>query len=374
MSVSTTLYDNSDFELATDIWNATLQNIVTRQPALANFAYRKYHLYNMFFQNAHKVKGGDYLEGHITLDSEGNARLVGIWEQDTLVKKNIQKVYRAYWRQAKGGMLWNIMETSLNSGEQKIYDTLESQYRSAVKDIIDAVYLSMLTGPTSATDDESPNSINTWLRIGTASSTGGWTGYQSRYNDSSEPGTAYDTAGLTSSASVNPGWASYYADHLGNIDESLLSLLDTAVRKLGFQAPIVPIDPSQGNKGLVDFSMYTTDNVLKKLNTFYAKADDNMGYNRDSHWGTPTFMSIPFAYCDILDTARTSLYGTDPIFGLNHNEIYPIIHQDWNFKTLQTQDPNRAVVLQKLMYLRYQMLANNPHEAGFLVSCHPDND
>jgi hypothetical protein len=265
------------------------------------------------------------------------------------------------------------METSLNSGKQKIYNTLAAQYRSAMKDILEAIYLSMLTGPTSASDDLSPNSLNTWLRVGTASSTGGWTGYQSRYNDGSTPGTAYDTAGLNSSASNNTGWASYYADHLGNIDESLLTLLDRAVRKTGFQAPMVPMDPSQGRNGLLDFSMYTTDNVIGTLNTFYANADDNMGYNRDSHWGTPTFKSIPFAYVDILDTARTSLYGTDPIFGLNHQNIYPIVDSNWNFKELTGTDPTRAVVMQRLIYVRYQMWCEDPQNAGFLVSQHPSS-
>jgi hypothetical protein len=269
-------------------------------------------------------------------------------------------------------MLWNLMETTINSGPEKIYDVLESQYKSAVKDMVEAVYLSLVTGPTSATDEDNPNSLNTFLRVGTASSTGGWTGYQSRYNDGSTPGTAYDTCGLTSSASVNSGWASYYADHLGNIDESLLSMLDEAIRKLNFQAPVVPMTLGQEN-GLINFSMYTSNNVLKKLNTFYAQADDNMGYNRDSHWGTPTFMSIPFAYCDLLDTARTSLYGTDPIFGINHSELYPIIHQDWNFKEIDGTDPNRAVVKQKLMYLRYQLWCENPRYAGFLVSQHPSS-
>jgi hypothetical protein len=363
---------STDFDLALDIWNATLQNIVTKQPALATFAYRRWELFNIFFRNAMKVQGGDQLEGHITLDSEGNARLVGIWDQDTLVKKNIQKKYTADWRQAKGGMLWNLMETSINSGAQKIYNVLESQYKSAIKDMVEAVYLTLATGPSSATDGDSPNSLNTFLRVGTASSTGGWTGYQSRYNDGSTPGTAYDTAGLTSSASVNTGWASYYADHLGYIDESLLSLLDTAVRKLGFTAPTIPQTIGEEN-GLVNFSMYTSDNVLKNLNTFYAQSDDNMGYNRDSHWGTPTFKSIPFAYCDLFDTARTSLYGTDPIFGVNHSMIYPIIHSDWNFKEIDGKDPNRAIVLQKLIYLRYQMWCENPHEAGFMISQHPSS-
>lgn len=363
----------ADFDLALDIWNATLQNIVTKEPALATFAYRKWQLFNMFFRNAHQVKGGDSLEGHITLDSEGNARLVGVWDQDTIVKKNIQRKYTAYWRQAKGGMLWNLLETSVNAGDQKIYDVLKSQYKSAIKDMLEAVYLSMVTGPTSASDYTRPNSLNTWLRIGTASSTGGWTGYQSRYNDSSEPGTAYDTAGLNSTSSNNTGWASYYADHLGNLDESCLTLLDTAVRKLSFQAPTVP-KTIGADLGLIDFSMYTSDNVIKKLNTFYGKTDDNLGYHRDSHWGTPTFMSIPFAYCDLFDTARTALYGTDPIFGLNHSQIYPIIHSDWNFEEVDGKDPNRSTVLQKVIWLKYQMWCENPQDAGFLISQHPDSD
>lgn len=363
----------TDFSLATDIWNATLQNIVTKEPALATFAYRRWQLYNKFWQNAQKESSGDYLEGHITLDSEGNYKLVGIWDQDTLLKSNIQSKYTANWRQGKGGMLWNTMETSLNSGAQKIYDVLAPQYRSAMKDILEGIYLSMVVAPTSANDSLSPNSLNTWLRVGTASSTGGWTGYRSRYNDGSTPGTAYDTAGLASSASSKSGWASYYADHLGDIDESLLTLLDRAVRKTGFQAPVVPMDPSQGRNGLLDFSMYTSDNVISKLNTFYAKADDNMGYHVDSHWGTPTFRSIPFAYVDLFDTARTSLYGTDPIFGINHSNLFPIVDSNWNFKEITGTDPTRAVVMQRLIYIRYQMWCNDPQNAGFLVSQHPSS-
>lgn len=364
----------ADFDLALDIWNATLQRIVTKEPALATFAYRKWQLFNLFFQNAKQVKGGDSLEGHITLDSEGNARLAGAWEQDSFTKKNIQRKYTAYWRQAKGGMIWNLLDLDVNAGDQKIYDVLKAQYKSAMKDLYEAVYVSLVTGPTSATDFTSPNSLNTWLRVGTVATTGGWTGYRSRYNDTNAPGTAYDTAGLNSTAANNPGWASYYADHLGDIDESCLSLLDTAVRKLGFTAPLVPNGPSVGQGlGLVDFSMYSSDNVIKKLNTFYAKADDNMGYNRSSHYGTPIFMSIPFAYCDQFDTARTSLYGTDPIFGINHNQLYPIISRDWNFEEVDGKDPNRSTVLQKAIWLKYQMWCENPQDAGFLISQHPSS-
>jgi hypothetical protein len=54
--------------------------------------------------------------------------------------------------------------------------------------------------------------------------------------------------------------------------------------------------------------------------------------------------------------------------------IYPVIHQDWNFKELESKDPNRAVVLMKLIYLRYQIWCESPRYAGFLVSQHGDSD
>lgn len=360
----------TDFDKALDIWNATLAHIMTKKPALANFAYRKYQFFNMFFKNAMKVKGGDHLEGHITLLSEGNASHVGIWDQDTLVKKNIDRKYTVNWRQAKGGMLWNLMETSINSGAEKIFDVLETQYESAIKDIIEEIYLAILTGPNSASDVNAPNSIFTWLRLGSNNSTGGWTGYKSRYNDStSAVGTAYDTAGITSSSTVHSNWASYYADHNGNLDETLLTYVDRALRKLNFQAPIIPQKVGEMN-GNVDFSLHTTDNVISKLNTFYAKADDQMGYHRDSHYGTPTIKSIPLAYVDILDTARKAVYGTDPIIGLNHSSIFPVVHADWNFKEISGKDPNRSVVMQKVIWLRYNIFCRNPKDAGFLISQH----
>lgn len=363
----------TDFAKALDIWNATLQHIMTKKPALANFAYNKYQFFNLFFRNAMKVKGGDYLEGHITLASEDNAKHVGIWDQDTLKKKNIDRQYTMNWRQAKGGMLWNLMETSINSGAEKIFDVLEQQYESAIKDMIDEIYLAILTGPDNANDVLNPYSVFSWMPFGTASSTGGWTGYSGHYNDGSGASAAtFNRGGLASSASNNANWASYYADHAGNLDETLLTMVDRAIRKLNFQAPMIPKTVGEMN-GNVDFSLHTNDNVISKLNTFYAKADDQMGYRPDSHYGTPTIRSIPLAYVDILDTARTSVYGTDPVLGINHADLHPVIHTDWNFKEIDGKDPNRAVVLQKIIYLRYQIWCKNPRYAGFLISQHPSS-
>jgi hypothetical protein len=239
--------------------------------------------------------------------------------------------------------------------------------------MIEEVYLAILTGPSSANDVLSPYSVFSWIPFGTVGQTGGWTGYSGRYNDGGGAAAAtFDRGGLASSASNQANWASYFADHAGLLDETILDYVDRAIRKLNFQAPMIPKTVGEMN-GNINFSLHTNDNVISNLNAFYAKADDNMGYNRDSHWGTPTIKSIPLAYVDILDTARTSVYGTDPILGLNHDSVKPIIHSDWNFKEIDGKDPNRAVVMQKIIYLRYQIWAKNPKWAGFLISQHPSS-
>jgi hypothetical protein len=358
----------ADYENAIDVWNATLQHLMTEMPALECFAYNKYQLFNLFFKNAKQIKGGDQLEGHITLTSEGNADFVGVWDQDDLSKSNIDTKYTLDWRQAKGGMLWNLMETSLNSGKERIFDVLKQQYKAAIVDIIDKVYLGMLTGQTSATDVTSPYSIFSWLPWGTAASTGGWTGYSGHYNDGNGASAAtFNRGGVASSSSSNAKWASYSADHQGNLDDTLYGILDDAVRKQNFQAPTTPMKLDTGISD-INYSMHTSNAVLNALNSYNAKSDDQMGFRVSSHYGTPSFRMIPFGYCDKFDDANTSVYGTNPIVGLNHSNIYPVIHNAWNFKEYETRDPNRAVVLQKLIYLRFNIWCEDPYRAGFTIT------
>lgn len=358
----------ADFRKALDIWNSTLQHIMEEKPALENFGYNKYDLYNVFFRYAKKIKGGDHLEGHITLENEDNAGWTGMWDTDTLVKKNIDRKYTLDWRQAKGGMLWNLMEVSLNSGKERIFNVIEQQYDSCYVDLIDSIYEKMLTGQTSSTDTTNPYSVFSWLPWGTAASTGGWTGYSGHYNDGNGASAdTFDRGGLASASGTNDNWAGYSADHEGDLDDNLYTLIDRAIRKLAFHAPTNPRKFGEDDAG-VGYSMYTNDAVHSALNALNAKSDDQFGYRVNEHYGMPSFRSIPFGYCDIFDTANTSVYGTDPIVGLNHNQIYPVIHPEWNFKEIDTNDPNRAVVMQKLVYVMMNIWCRNPKRAGFICT------
>lgn len=348
---------------ALDIAYGTLQDIRRRTPPLT-YAYSTYSFWNSFWKSNVKTVG-DVLEGYITLDSEGNARHSGWWDDDSTVKKNINKRFTADWVHAEGSMAWNLIEMDINSSPARIYNAWEQQYNACCRDLVEEIFPVLFTGQTSSSDENRPMGIGSILTIGTDDSTGGWTGYDGHYNDGSTPGATFNRYGLASSASSQSRWASWYADHDGDLDDSLLTILDGATMDLNFQAPIVP-------KGLpVDkcaFSMYTTKNVRQKLNLFYAKSDDNMGYHPRSHFGVPTFNGIPMEYCPPLDTANTSVYGTDPIFGINHNLLYPVVLKNWNFKITKRPDSNKHNVMTLFMDVVYQLWCENPRHAGFLIN------
>jgi len=355
---------------ALDISYATLQDIRTKTPPMT-YAYSTYAFWNAWWKNAVKTSG-DVLEGMAVLGSEGNARHSGHWDDDSTVKKNITQRYRTNWVHADGSMVWNLIEMDINQSPNRIYDYWKTQYDACVRDLIDDELFPMIfTGKTSSTDENRPISVLQWLRLGTQSSTGGWTGYSGRYNDGSTPGTAFDVAGIASSSSVNPGWASYYADHQGNIDDSLLLILDNATLDLNFQAPVVP---EKLPLDKISFGMYTSKNVITKLNQFYRKSDDNMGYRPNTYNGTiPSFNSVPLVYTPPLDTANVSVYGTDPIIGINSNLLYPTILKGWNFKISKQPVTNKHNVMSLFIDLEYQIFNNDPRKSGFLISNHPSN-
>lgn len=348
-----------------DLAYATLWDIRRKNPPLATYAYPNYDFFNTFFKGNVKTTG-KFLEGHVTLESEHNASHGGIWDADALVKKNINQRYRLGWAYAKGGMLWNLIEQSINMSPARIYDTWKVQYDSAIKDIVEEVLGAVITGLTGSTDTDRPMGVCQWISPGTTGSTGGFTGYYGAYNDgdSTMASDAFNKGGINGSTYTN--WANYFVDHGGNIDDSLLASMDTAIRKLNFRPPVTPEKlPVERTK----FALYTNNNVIEKLNTFYRNSDDNMGYRPDGYFGSPSINRMPLVYCPPFDTANTDVYGTDPILGLNHDFIYPVILKGWDFKISKTHDSNRHNVMALYCDLVYQVWCNSsPKYAGFLMS------
>jgi hypothetical protein len=350
-----------------DFSNATFEKIVNRKPAMT-YAYSNYDFHNEFWRNSSKQTGGKRLEGRVNLSDEGNARHTGIWEDDTHNIVNISKRYEVAWVYSTTNMSWNVKEMNLNSGPEEIFDTIQNKYDNMCREWVDEVLDKVWLTPASATDDLTPLGISAWLSQGTDGSTGGWTGYTSKYAD----GNSFNVAGLASSSTSNARWASYYADHDGNLDDSLMVLLDRAFRKLNFRGPSIPkaLNAPDGYKPT--FSMYSNDNVIGTINLYLMKSDDQAGFRFQNYFGVPHFKGVPIMYVPILDTADTYRYGTDPIFGINHNMIYPIVQSQSNWTIGPDVDcapAGQHNIRRRYGDLQYAVFAPQGRQfAGFLVN------
>lgn len=352
---------------ATDILQATLPDLVKKQCVLT-YAYSNYGFMNSFWKDRAKVGGGDKLQRFITLKDEGNAGHRNRWSEDTHNVVNTDKTIEVNWVLLSGNLSWNTVEQDMNKGAARIYDKIENKYNNAIREMADQLYPALLKTPTSSSDADRPHGISAWLPLGDDGDTGSWSGARARYDDGSAPGTAYNAGGIN--GSTYSRWASYYADHDGDLDDSLLVLLDRACRKLNFQGPQLG---KTLDKQSLNFSLYSNDNVIGKINLLYAKSDDQMGIRVNRHFGdNPVFKSMTFQYVDVLDTADTDIYGTDPIFGVNHNLVYPVILNNWDMKIGKPRQRDKQhLVLTVDMDIVYAIICEDRRRVGFQISQYP---
>jgi hypothetical protein len=162
------------------------------------------------------------------------------------------------------------------------------------------------------------------------------------------------------------------------LDESLYSLVDDANRKLNFQPPTV----FQGSEGEVagppKFVSFTSNNVIKVMNALNLKLNANVGPQPSNNGYFPTTGpvlpgGIPLIYVDLFDVNNVSIYGEDPIIGINQDLLYPVVLKGWDF-TLTEQD-NSVNHLNHDMFIDVcpQTWCEQRDRAGYMISNHPLN-
>ena len=363
------------FEQNLDVIHGTLERFMIKEPPLT-YAYETYEDLNIWMHPQIMQVTGDELKGFITTGTVGNAGAKNPWAEDSIIVKNITKEYSITpFKHYQGAMAFNKMEVSANSGPEKIFDTVKLQYRKAKAELIDALRLAYWTGPTSAADVDAMYSIPCWLPLGTNGSTGGYTGYKARYNDAAVAGnvagTSFSKGNLNSTAALNPEMASYYADHQGNIDESLMRIVNEALMRLNFSPPVDVPDPvlSKANR----YACFSSKNVMLTLNVLYRALNSQVGPNMFANGYYPLSMiplpgAIRLVWVDILDTRRDAIYGADPIFGINMNTVYPTYLKGWNMRLTDNDNAGRHLVGQKFIDFGGQVFCDVPSKAGFLIS------
>lgn len=358
--------DNITIDQAVDLGYSTLQQF-DKDDVTMTLVHSNYEPINIWFQNDKKVvTGGDEIQFDVSLRDTGNAKHTSLYGEDTRNVNNVTAKGKVEWKKATTNFSYTLEELSINQGNpQRIYDLIKNRRDNMIREFVDLLYEAAFTVPTDADDAVNPYGIPGWLTLGTDGSTGDWTGYVGNYQD----GVDYNVGNITCSSSQNSRWASYYADHDGELGDNLLSLLRRAMRKTKFKAPLLAQKVGK-DMSFTNFRMYTNDNVMDNLESLADAKDDNVGYDLGKYHGTVVFKGIPFEYVDILDTADTNVYGTDPVFGVNHDCFKPYILNGFDFEISKPMNnkENQHNVLSVYMDLIYGYVCKDRRMGGFLVS------
>ena len=312
-----------------DLVNATL-TYFEKDKLQMTFAKVSNELFNTLFEEAAEDGCGKKMTWDLTLKDTGNAKMTGLFDQDT---KNIiptDAEGETRWVMGTTNYSFDIRSEAFNTPDKvRIYNELDGKIANMYREIGDMLNPKLILTPVNSADKLNPVGVSGWLPQGTALSTGGFTGYAAAYNDGA--GTAFYPDGITTSATVNPRNASYYADHQGNLGDNLINLVDRASIKTHFK-------PARIRKDLanrVDWGnlRYLTNlEVMLNIIQQCRKNDDNIKAELTKYQNTNILNGCTIIYVEQLDTANAFLWGTNPLFAINTSWMFLKIVQGWKFR------------------------------------------
>lgn len=350
---------------ARDLNNATLEYIEKRiHMTLKESTYRQL---NMMMAGALQITG-DKIQTHISLRDENNAKhYSNPWEADTFNVENITEKAESDWKFVKTNCSFNLIEMGMNAGKERIYDLMKAKIDNTIREMADEIQPNLILSPTGSSDATNINGLSAWFPLGTDGSTGDWNAYSGIYNDGS--GTTFDAGGISSASGVanNERWASYYADHDGQLGDNLLDLIDNASLDLGFEPPAGALSVGE-MMSWGGFKFFTNRAVIRNLRTLLRKSDDNLRSLENYH-GVDLLNGIPLIYVPEANTARTTLYGTNPFWGVNMNFLKVYVLRGFKFKKspLRVADGNHNIV-RTHWDLVYNIHCSDRQRGGFLIS------
>jgi hypothetical protein len=359
-------------EQAIDLGQATLEQF-KQDDLQMTLKHQSYEVLNQWFEKDKVVlDGGDRVTRHISLRDTGNASHVRMYDVDTPNVANVDETIKVEWTHAKTSFSYSLKELAMNEGNrQRIYNLLKQRHDNAYREFADLLEEAAWRTPTSSSDDLNPFGIPGWLvqpDTDPAEGVGDFTGYLGDYWSASESSMS-TVGGIACSSSTNPRWANYYEDHGGKLDSSLLKRLRRSFRKTKFQTPMFAKQAIDPQSNFSKFRLYTNSDVLDELEEIAAKSDDKLGFDLGKYAGATIFKGVPFQYVDVLDDAKQYVYGSDPIFGVNHNHFYAICLSGEYFRVNKPMsDVNQHDVLTVYIDLTYAYINENRRTGGFLIS------
>lgn len=248
--------------------------------------------------------GGPYIEFPVITGRFGNARMVGVYEEDDVKIKNIHAKGKIPWRHMQGAWGYDVAEDDFQTDDETIVDMLETRdytARAEMFELFESEVFSEPSGPTS----KSLYGLLLWIQADSSSSaTAG------SFNGLNPSGFTSGLADIDATLAKYAGWRNYAFNYVGITKNDFVLKAKRAVRRTHWK-PIVP-HPQLGF-GELNQEVMTTETVCEGLEDIAESRNDNLGRDVVAYMDQVLVAGRPVKNCWYL----TNNYTDNPVLGVD---------------------------------------------------------
>jgi hypothetical protein len=296
--------------------------------AIAADRQKYFFLPNILKREQVTFDGGTAIEWKVMVKPGGNARHIGLYHTDTPNVLNVMQSATIPWRHTRTHYEFDLHEQAMNSGAQKIVDTIRARRAAEFIGLSDLLESTGWGIPGASTDTITPFGVKYW--IFSQPETVGTPAYSTPFDLASDGGFLnLNHANYTSgpgglSRATYGNWGNWNHQY-GNItpDDAVDKLIG-ACRKTKFEAPV---DLNELRKGSSKRWIYTTDTNDRTLAKVTRQQNDQVGRDLAEYDGKVVIRGVPVQWVPILDDETDA-----PFIGIDWSQFYAVILRGWHFR------------------------------------------
>lgn len=353
-----------------DLQRTTLENLPKLDFETA-LTYQNYIAVNEWFkQEKIQVDSGTSIKRNILLDNSGNASYVRLYGRTAINVTDVQKQITAPWVQVRTHYSIDRREVLRNRSPARYIELLKSRRLDAMLSLADTIERTAWGTPNNTADDLLPRGLSYWLNKvipnggtsydSTIDIAGDFSGRRINYGDGTF--SVVDKGGLSPTAEKK--WRNY-ADVYATVSTSdLVRKLRAAFYATSFISPMIAKDLKEGPAS--KYKLYTGRSVavaLDELSQTQNVGSDLLAGDLAKFHGVSVFKRVPIVYAPVLDADTTN-----PIYGVNHNQFFPIVMEgDWLRESEPMSDVETHDVSTTFVDSSFQIFCKNVRDGGFVI-------
>lgn len=279
--------------------------------------------------------GGYNFARKIWVGRNGQARMVRLYEPDSVNRQDLVVTATAPWTHMDNAYAYDRREVLMNRGKQQIFDYIKLQAAECNLGVLEKIEEQAFASPTGTSDDTSMMGIPFWIQ---KNATRG-------FNGGNPSGFSSGRGGI--STTTWPAWANWTDTYDAFSRADFIQKMKDMMYYIGWRNPV----PTMGESGnSMSQKMLITNYTVETNATLLAEdQNENLGNDLDSKGGLVRFHKMAFLTVPQLqpapdgtsDNANGGGDTTNPVYCVDFSCFQPVVLQgDYFHETVVDNEPN----------------------------------